>query len=340
MAEPTVAEIPKADLHMHAETAARLDRLVSSRNNEAAHDWAEDLKRLAALPPGMTRLKQAFAALSSSLDNERLLALNDDDAIFVEWLAEALREAAADGAILVEVRFGAKWGMRPGFMSLFRDAEGRVRARYPDFRAEALVTSIWPSRPGALEAFEDSLRAAEDGLAGIDFMPIPYDEEADWTDAYVWASRAADAGLGITTHVGEVSAANIEAGLRLPGVTRLGHAVFATASPRLLEGVLEAGVTVECCLTSNVVLGAVASLEEHPIVELAGAGVPTTLASDDPVRACTSIGREYRLAASLGFRTADLLGMSRQAIGASFTSPERRDALLGILEAAVPSGSE
>ena len=281
---------------MHAETRARLDRLVSRRDGEAPYDWSQESNRLAGVPPGIERLKQGFI---DALDDDRLLAIDDDDEVFVEWLTEALRDAATHGAVLVEVRFGAKAGMRPGFMSLFRDAEERVRPDYPNFYAEALVTGLWPTRPGALEAFEDSLRAVEDGLAGIDFIPIPYDEEADWGDAYVWASRAAEAGLGITAHLGEVSAANIEAGLRLPGLNRIGHGVHATTSDELLQQVLEAGVTVECCLISNVVLGAVRSLEEHPIRELALAGVPVTLASDNPVRTCTSISREYEFAGSL-----------------------------------------
>ena len=314
---------------MHAETRARLDRLVSRRNGEAAYDWAQMLRRLADVPAGMERLDQAF---KDGLDNEHLLPLDDDDEIFFEWLTEAMREAATDGAVLVEVRFGAKWGMRPRLMSLFRDAEERVQASYPNFYAEALVTGLWPTRPGALEAFEDSLRAAEDGLAGIDFMPIPYDEEAEWGDAYVWASRAENAGLGVTAHLGEVSAANIEAGLRLPGLKRVGHAVHATTSDEILQQVLDAGVTVECCLTSNLVLGDVPSLDAHPITKLAEAGVPITIASDDPVRTCTSISREYELARSLGFGTEDLVGITRQAIRASFTSPERKQNLFGVLD--------
>ncbi len=322
-------EIPKADLHMHAETRARLDRLVSRRIDKAPQDWTEELKRLADLPPGMVRLEQYFAVLSG---NDQLDALHLDNGVFKEWLEDLLLEVAAQGVVLVEVRFNAKWGPRPGFMSLFREAESRVRDSYPSFFAEALVTGLWPTRPGAPGAFQDCLRAADEGLAGIDFISIPYDREADWAEASRWASQALDAGLGITVHAGEVSAANIEAALRLPGVARLGHAVFATSTPQLLNRVVQSGVTVECCLTSNVVFGGVQSLEEHPIRGMAEAGVPVTLAADNPVRLCTSIGREYDLATSLGFGTEDLVGMTRQAIQASFTSPERKQTLLSLLD--------
>lgn len=289
------------------------------------------------MPPGWPRLVQGFAALSG---DPQLDALDLDDEIFMEWLGEGLLEVAAQGVILVEIRFGKRWGIRPGFMSLFRDAEKRVQGSYPNFYAEALVNGLWPTRPRALEAFEDSLRAAEDGLAGIDFTPIPYDEEADWTEANRWAAKAVDAGLGITTHVGEVSAANIEVALQLPGVRRLGHAVFATSTPQLLDQVLQSGVTVECCLTSNVVFGGVRCLEEHPIREMTEAGVPVTLASDIPVRLCTSIGREYELAASLGFGTEELLRITREAIRASFTSPERKQKLFAVVDGALPKMSD
>ncbi len=316
-----IDDIPKVDLHMHAETLARLDRLVSSRNGVPPHDWAKDVTALAYLPPGMPRLEHGLSARQRSSDNDQLLALNDDDAIFVQWLTDALFESANDGAILVEMRFGGK--LRQGFMSLFREAESKVRETYPSFHAEALVTGVWPGRGGASAAFASALQAAEDGLGGIDFIPIPYDREADWSEAYIWAQQAADTGLGITAHAGEFSIANIEAALMLPTVKRIGHGTYAVADPRLIDILLEKDTTLEFCLTSNVVLGAVPSLHDHPIRKLIECGVSVTLASDDPLRLCTSIGREYEIAARLGIGTEQLMEMSSNGIQASFGSLNR-----------------
>ena len=61
MSDVVDASIPKVDLHMHAETRARMDRLVSRRDGVAAHDWAEELRRLEDVPPGAERLIQTFA---------------------------------------------------------------------------------------------------------------------------------------------------------------------------------------------------------------------------------------------------------------------------------------
>ena len=152
----------------------------------------------------------------------------------------------------------------------------------------------------------------------------------------MWAERATEAGLGITVHAGEFSTANIAAALQLPGIRRIGHGVYATATDKLLQRVVDSGVTVECCLTSNLVLGAVPSLEEHPIRRLLQAGVPVTLNTDDPVRLCTSIQREYEQGVAMGFGRDDLLSFTRQSILSSFTSEERRSTLLEAIGATPP----
>ncbi|MCA1722891.1 MAG: hypothetical protein LC748_01285 [Thermomicrobia bacterium] len=248
---------------------------------------------------------------------------------FIARVADALEEAAADGAILVEVRFGGTTILRPDFMPLFREAERRVRVRYPRLHAEAIIVFVQAWTPEQLErCLETCIRAAREGLAGADFISAPYDTEADWAATYRLAERAAAAGLGITVHAGEFSTANLAAALRVPGVTRLGHAVYAARDPRLLDAIARRGITVECALTSNVMLGATASYEEHPIRQFIVHGIPVTLNTDDPVRVGTTIGREYAIAAALGFASAELVALTRNAVRASFTTAERRTALL------------
>ncbi len=250
------------------------------------------------------------------------------------WVEDALEEAAADGAVLVEVRFGREEVLRPGFMALFREAERRVQARHPALRAEAIVILMPWQAPELLERLVDAcVRAARerDGLAGIDLLYQPYDAEADWEPMYRAAERAADTGLGITAHAGEFSTANIAAALRVPHLSRIGHAVYAARNPRLLDRLAHSGVTVECSLSCNVVLGAVPSYEEHPIHQFVEHGIPVALCADVPVQIATTIGREYALAHALGFSLDELVGFTANAIRASFTPPARKAALLAEL---------
>jgi adenosine deaminase len=321
---PKVAQLPKADLHVHQEWFARLDRVLARREGCAPYDWREWAQRLMEqVPPGMPRLRR--------LATVRPVAREQDAAPenFVARVEDLLDEAATDGAVLVEVRFGSETVLRPGFMELFREAERRVQERHPSLHAEAVVLLLLWYEPERVERLlRACLRAADEGLAGIDLLYEPYDTEAEWEMAYRVAERAAEAGLGVTAHAGEVSTANIAAVLQIPGLTRIGHGVYAASDQRLLELVAESGVTVECCPSSNVALGAVTSYEEHPLRRFVEVGVPVALGSDDPVQVCTTIGREYAVSAALGFSAEELLGFTRNAIRASFVPPERRKRLL------------
>ncbi|HLZ21436.1 MAG TPA: hypothetical protein VKQ30_04860 [Ktedonobacterales bacterium] len=325
---PTIAALPKADLHLHQEWSPHLDRVLARREGRPAYDWRSWARRvMAETPPGIARLRrlgEIEPTPPGSYDNAEY---------FVAWVEDALEAAAADGAVLVEVRFGKEEVLRPGFMALFREAERRVRARHPAVRAEALVIlMLWETPELLARLLEACTSAARDGLAGIDLLYQPYDTEAEWEPMYRAAERAADAGLGITAHAGEFSSANCAAALRVPHLSRIGHAVYAARDPRLLELLAHSGVTVECCLSSNVVLGAVPSYEEHPIHRFVEHGIPVALCSDVPVQVATTIGREYALAHALGFSPAELVSFTANAIRASFTPPARKAALLAALD--------
>jgi hypothetical protein len=341
--DPWTAALPKADLHVHQETTARLERLAARSKGRPAHDWRGAARcLLAERPPGFDRLAGIYEP-DGSLD---LAGIHGTDSeTFVARVVDLLEEAAADGAVLVEVRFGTDQTPDPAeLMPLFREAERRVQIGYPRLRAEAIAYLGLVDEPAALAAAERRLaaclRAARGGLAGLDFRIDPYDAEADpalWATASRFAARAADAGLGITVHAGEFSTANLAAALTVPGLHRLGHAVYAAADDRLLDRMARGGVTVECSLTCNVVLGAVPSYEQHPIRRFVERGLPVTLNTDLPVHVCSTIGREYAVAAALGFSPAELLGFTRNAVLASFTTEERRAALLDELEGAGPA---
>ena len=163
----------------------------------------------------------------------------DTDATFVERIIDALFESAEAGSRYTELRFGTDAVLRPGFMRMFRQAEDSVRRSYPRFRAEAVINVLLWYEPRRLHRIIDACEAAADeGLAGIDLLHIPYAVEADWRHARHIVESARDAGLGVTVHAGEFSTANIEAVASIEGVTRIGH---ATRPP----------TTLDCCGLSS-----------------------------------------------------------------------------------------
>jgi adenosine deaminase len=324
--------LPKADLHLHADADAHVDRVLARRTGRPSYDWRAWARHMREeIPPGIARLRHWGS--THCFSDDELEMLDADDEMFIARVVDVLEPAADERAILAEVRFGAATIRRRDFLALFREAERRVQQQFPKFVAEPILSGLAPSRPGRWESVLPlCIEAAHQGLAGADIIPDPYETEADWSGVERWTERLAAAGLGITIHAGEFSTANVGAALRLPGVRRLGHAVFVAREPGLLEAVAQSGVTIECCLSCNVLLGGVASYAAHPFRRFVANGIPVTLNSDDPLRACTTIGREYAVAAALGSSRAELLSFTRNAIQSSFTSASRRSALLDELD--------
>ncbi|GAA4898640.1 adenosine deaminase [Stackebrandtia albiflava] len=315
--------LPKADLHLHQEWSPRLDRVLARWHARPAYDWHGWRRRLVAEhPSGIARLQRISQATPAP-------AHADTEVAFLERITDTLEESAAAGSHYTELRFDHDTLARPGFMKLFRLAESRVRGVHPHFHAEPVVgVPLWHDTARLFRMTNACAEAAAAGLAGIDLLQVPYTTEADWRTARQVAADATAAGLGVTVHAGEFSAANIAAVAEIDGVTRIGHAVHAVDDPGLLRLLAQRRITVEVCLSANVVLGAVPDLASHPLPRLTAAGVPVALGTDNPVQFGSTIDGEYRLAAALGLSDAELTEVTADAVRAGFTTPARRARIL------------
>jgi len=139
---------------------------------------------------------------------------------------------------------------------------------------------------------------------------------------------AAGAGLGCTIHAGEWAGADsVRAALSLP-VTRIAHGVRAIEDVSVVSELAARGIVLECCPTSNVVLGVYPSYSDHPLPQLRAAGVRVTLGSDDPPYFGATIDGEYEVCASrMGFGDGDLREITATAIDAAFCDDSLRAAL-------------
>jgi adenosine deaminase len=96
-------------------------------------------------------------------------------------------------------------------------------------------------------------------------------------------AKVSAAGLGSVVHAGETGGPDsIRAALDAGRASRIGHGVRAVEDAALLTELVERGVPLEVCPTSNVLLGVAPSLAGHPIVELVAAGAYVTVNTDDP----------------------------------------------------------
>jgi aminodeoxyfutalosine deaminase len=112
---------------------------------------------------------------------------------------------------------------------------------------------------------------------------------------------AREGGLKAAPHAGEVAGpASVRGALDVLHADRLRHGVRAVEDPALLAEIAARGVVCDVTPTSNVLLGVVPSLAEHPLPRMLAAGVQCSISSDDPVLMDTTLSRDCAAAVSLG----------------------------------------
>jgi aminodeoxyfutalosine deaminase len=145
--------------------------------------------------------------------------------------------------------------------------------------------------------------------------------------------RARAAGLHSVPHAGETTgpATIWEAVIDL-GAERIGHGTSASQDPGLLGYLAEHRIPVEVCLTSNLCTGVIGDPSRHPVIEMAAAGVPVTINSDDPPMFGTTLTTEYVLAAELlGLDAPGVAGLACAAVDASFAPAELKASMGGAI---------
>jgi adenosine deaminase len=245
---------------------------------------------------------------------------------------EYLAACARDGALYVELTASPDHAALVGLSDeehLDGIARGIDDAR-AEFGIEGRILISCVRNFGVDQALRVARYAAERPHPYVVGFSMAGDEEnfpaGDYGEAF---EIAAAAGLGCTVHAGEwAGAESVRAALALP-VTRIGHGVRAIEDAALVEQLAEREIVLECCPTSNVVLGAFPTYEEHPLPRLRAAGVKVTLGSDDPPYFGASIGGEYAVCSERwGYDDEQLRDITRTALEAAFCEETLKNRLI------------
>ena len=316
--------IAKAELHVHLEGTAppQLVRRLADRNGLAVPDGVlESADRFAYTD---------FLDFLRTYDRAASVIRTGDD--YREVTYEYLASCARDGAIYVELIASPDHAALVG-LSQEEHLDGIARgidAARDELGIEARILLTAIRNFGVAQAERVARYAAGHPHPYVVGFQMAGDEESFPAGDYAHAFRiAADAGLGCSVHAGEwAGPESVRAALELP-VTRIGHGVRSIEDPPLVEELAERGTVLECCPTSNVVLGLFPSYEDHPLPRLAQAGVRVTLGSDDPPYFGASIGGEYAVCRErFGFGDDALRGITRTAIDAAFCDEKLKQSLM------------
>jgi aminodeoxyfutalosine deaminase len=333
-----ILSLPKAELHLHLEgtvdpaTLAELSRRhptpLSTNNNrytniaDSGRVFSEEEAAELYQYKDFTGFLLAFKAVT-----ERLRTAEDYELVTYRMMQKLHAQNVLHAEVYVSV--GVIHWRGGEFAPLFEGLErGRQRGER-DF-GMSLYWIFDAVRHFGVEAAQRvldetlTLFKASDAIVGIG---LGGDERRAAPGLFreVYA-RAKSEGLHLTVHAGETAGPeSVWSALNDLRADRIGHGLRAVEDSALVAYLAEKQVPVEICISSNVLTGCCASLEQHPLRKLFDAGVLVTLNTDDPEMFRTSLLREYQIALnSLGFNISELRKLAQNSFRASFLSEQKK----------------
>ncbi len=277
-----IAAAPKAELHVHLEGAIRPETLlVLARRNHVSlpADDAAGLRRWFTFT-SFARFVEVYVTIARCL---RTAA--DYELIVTAFAAEQARQNVR----YVEATFSpsmhhtlgvprAEWtaGLRRGRERALSEYGVRINWIFDIVRDRTAV---------ARGDSDVTLAAALDGMAdGVVALGLGGTEPGNPPEVFApYFERARTAGMHSVPHAGELAGPeSVWGALRVLGAERIEHGVRAIDDPVLVAHLARTGIALDICPTSNLRLGVVPSLAQHPLPALLAAGVPVTINSDDP----------------------------------------------------------
>lgn len=331
--------LPKAELHLHLDGSLRPAtalELARSRRDRA-RDWPADL-------PSM---RQRLVAPRRCRDQADLLRAFDlpvallQDAEALERAAlELVEDVAGDGTAYAEIRWAPSLhtdqglSLRDGIAAVVGGCAQAAAATGIDVRL--IVVALRTHAPQtASQVARAALEFLPRGLTGFDIAGV----ERAAPDPRVFGEAidiARAGGLGITCHAGEWGgAAQVRRALKIDP-WRIAHGAVAADDPDLMAELIERGVTLDLCPTSNLQVGIGSDGHDAPLPTLLRAGVPVTISTDDRTVSDLTLIRELsRAVGQLGVTPVEILAATRQAYAAAFLHHDeaRRAELQQALEA-------
>jgi adenosine deaminase len=268
---------PKADLHNHGGLSG--DRqFIRARTGRDIAPVAQPIASMSEMHQWVAEnLGQVFTGVEG-----RLLAFE-----------AAFALAVRDGVTRIEMGDDV-WAITQGFgepramFASLQDLHGAVAPRIE------WIPLLGMSRHCSIRALDAWLGPflEVDGYRSID---LSGDEHAQPIEAFAPLYRNAKArGLTLKAHVGEWGTADdVWRAVELLELDEVQHGIAAAASPHVTRFLADNRIRLNICPTSNLLLGRVGSLAEHPIRALFDAGVVVTIASDDALVFGRSVSEEF-----------------------------------------------
>lgn len=314
--------LPKAELHVHIEGTLEPELVVGLARRNGVTLPADGVDGL--------RARYRFEGLQSFLDvlNANMAVLRTERD-FYDMTLGYLRRARDNGVRRAEIFFDLQAHLARGVpMDAVFDGLAAAVAdgeRELGVSAALLLCIVRDRGPEEAErVLREAIRRHRDRFIGIGLASAELGHPPSLFRE-VYAIAAAE-GLRRTVHAGEEGPPGyVWEALDLLGAERVDHGVRAMEDPALVARLRAERVPLTVCPLSNVRLGIVPSLREHPLPAMLRANLMVTVNSDNPAYVGGYAEDNYRaLRDELGLDPTTLATIAANSFDAAFLDPETR----------------
>lgn len=287
-----IRRFPKADLHSHFVLGGNREYIFSKTGYEI-HPISKPLKSMNEMDAWSARY---IGNRFNSSEGRKLL------------IEAAFAQAKYDGVTVLEIGEDV-WGLGEFFhndiaelIDAFQGARDRIAP------AVELRLQIGLSRHCPIDYLEDCLKHFW-GRKEFYSIDLYGDELAQPIENFIPIyEKAADYGLVLKAHVGEWGTAkDIVTAVKALHLDEVQHGIAAVQDDEVIDYLAENGIRLNITPSSNVLLGRVPEMSNHPIAQLYRRGVNVTINSDDVLIFDSDVSKEYLRLYQSGCLTAEEL---------------------------------
>jgi adenosine deaminase len=289
--------LPKTDLHVHLDGSLRAETILDLAAEQGVELPASDL-------PGIRKALHAGENTGSLVKyleafDITLRVMQTRESLY-RVAYELAEDAAAENVRYMEVRYSPMLHTREG-LRLTEVVETVLRGLHDaevdhGIESKLILCGIRNISPqSSLEMAELVVAYKGRGVVGFDLAGAEYDYPAkDHQEAFALVRRN---NINVTIHAGEAyGPPSIAQALHDCGAHRIGHGCRLREDGDLLHYVVDHRIPLECCPSSNVQTGAIASLQTHPLRLYKNLGARVTINTDNRLITDTTVSKELWLA--------------------------------------------
>lgn len=312
-----IAKLPKAELHLHLEGSFEPELMfaIARRNKvEIPYKSAEEV-----------RAAYRFSNLQDFLDiyyaGASVLLAEED---FYDLTHAYLARVAQDNVRHVEVFFDPQTHTARGvpFGTVIDGIVRALKSGEEEFGITWKLILSFLRHLSEEDAFV-TFKQAQPYLGVLAGVGLDSSEKGHPPSKFARVfAQARDAGLKLVAHAGEEGPPEyVWEALDVLKVDRIDHGNRSLEDKKLVQRLVESGMTLTVCPLSNLKLCVVNDLKQHPIKKMLDLGLRATVNSDDPAFFGGYVGDNFSaISEALALSRDDLITLAANSFKGSFLS--------------------